>query len=494
MENIKKSLTRFLTENNAWIIVVSIVIICFFRVMTFSKHLSSMVYLHRIKWMLFLKVTGLFLLIFSLIILFCFFRKRLSNYLSKSLYYGLWVMVFVLYPVLLGFVGFVKTFFSFSMESEVLGVIGIVLSVIGIFISPTSKLKMNFDLSKWWNKITSETIVIGIFILFSFYMSFHLIMENFESSFLMMIIQNLILVSVYYLFYWINHYYLVNHIYKQKGVIYYIFSFIGLEILFFIPLILLQFYLPALKSYCHLELGEYWIGENPPFTFWSVYLNSILFLLILSIPLTILIQWFKQSNRIDNLNREKSETELSLLKQQINPHFFFNTLNNVYSMSLTKDNNTSEAILQLSDLMRYVIYKGQESKVMISEEVKYIEDYLDLQKLRLHKNFDLIFDKNIENKNYEITPLLFVFLIENAFKHGIEGAEYDSYLHLSLIQNKNKIVFSCKNSMEGRAERTTKGMGMENLKRRLELLYPEGYNLEVNEGDSDYEATLTIYH
>ena len=148
-------------------------------------------------------------------------------------------------------------------------------------------------------------------------------------------------------------------------------------------------------------------------------------------PIILTVQWFKQSNEIADLEREKSATELNLLKQQINPDIFINTLNNLYALSLTKDEKTPEVILQLSELMRYVIKRGKEEVVPILEEIKYIEDYVWLQNIRLHKKLDFSFEKNIDDLSLKIPPLLFINLVENAFKHGIEPAEEDlSLIHI----------------------------------------------------------------
>ena len=215
------------------------------------------------------------------------------------------------------------------------------------------------------------------------------------------------------------------------------------------------------------------------------------FIMFLSVPIIVSLQWLQQSSQISLLEKEKSETELNLLKQQINPHFFFNTLNNLYALSITKDKQTPEVILQLSELMRYVIYKGKEDLVPLQEEVKYIEDYIQLQQIRLHKKLDFTFEKNIENGLQAVPPLLFITFVENAFKHGIEPAENNCFLHLRLNSTIEGLEFSCENSMESKNE-SPPGIGLTNLRKRLNLRYPQKHEITISEKENRFFASLQI--
>lgn len=161
-------------------------------------------------------------------------------------------------------------------------------------------------------------------------------------------------------------------------------------------------------------------------------------------------------------------------------------------MSLTKDEETPETILQLSELMRYVIYKGKETRVKLSEDIKYIEDYISLQRIRLHKHIDFSFKKEIEHPDLLIAPLLFIILVENAFKHGVEKAEQQCFLHVSCIQKANTIEFTVHNSIEPLEASSVKGIGLQNLSKRLEILYPEKYQLEIEENLSEYKVYLKL--
>ena len=229
-----------------------------------------------------------------------------------------------------------------------------------------------------------------------------------------------------------------------------------------------------------------------PYIYDDLNFSLPILVLLASFPLIVIIDWYKQANALSELEKENVKTELGLLRQQINPHFFFNTLNNLYSMSLTNEKETPDTILQLSELMRYVIYKGKEDTVRLSDEVQYIRDYIDLQMIRVHKKVDFKFDVAIENENYEVPPLLFIILVENAFKHGIEISGVESTLYISLIQEKEHLTFECINSKPVLEEVHVHGIGLANLKKRLQLLYPEKHELSLDDQETVYKAKLKI--
>lgn len=492
MNAIKRSLSGFLTQNNGWILLVILIVIWFRWVMTFIDGRLTMVYLDMDKWILFLRQLGAQLLLFSPVILFCLFRKWVQQSVPGVFYHILWVVVFIGIPFILGMTDIFTSWLPITFQPEIIWMVGIVIILAEVLTAPSTQFGIKIDLSKWQKVASPEWIVIGIFLMWSLRGTQNLIeMNGTEGSFFSLWCQNLALLSVYYVFYWINHYYLVEQIYRKKGLFYYGFAFLGLMIVFFIPLLIVYRYLPGLESFLRYNAGSKWIGPDAPLAFCSIYLGTVVAMMIWTIPLTILIQWFKQSQKIDKLQSEKTESELSLLKQQINPHFFFNTLNNVYSMSLTKDAQTPEAILQLSDLMRYVIYKGRETTVPLSDEIKYLEDYLRLQQLRIHQRLDLRFDQDIEDDQCPITPLLFIILVENAFKHGIEGAEKEAFLYISLQQSANKIIFTCTNSVEDMRPNDP-GVGLMNLRKRLALIYPDCHELVIEESSQQFKAILHI--
>ncbi len=298
-------------------------------------------------------------------------------------------------------------------------------------------------------------------------------------------LQHFLIYLVYYFFYYVNHYFLIPKIFKEKGVIYYGFAVAGCVLLCYPIFVTLLRYLPLVQR---VQFDRFTANTN----IFSADGGGLPFMImVFSVPVIIAYEWFRQDRELAVLEKEKTATELDLLKQQINPHFFFNTLNNLYALSITKDEQTPEVVLQLSELMRYVIYRGKEERVNLEEEIRYIEDYVQLQQIRLHKRLDFQFEKDLSDPIPNVAPLLFIVLVENAFKHGIEPAEQHCYLHLSLSTKNGGTEFVCENSIEQVSEEEG-GIGLENLRRRLALLYPDKHDLQIEASADRYKVRLSL--
>ncbi|MBK6265964.1 histidine kinase [Marivirga sp. S37H4] len=287
-----------------------------------------------------------------------------------------------------------------------------------------------------------------------------------------------------FLFFIINEKFLISQLLRKKGILYYIFGLISTIVILYPFLAQLLIWLPL-----HQELRIVVPSENLD-AFDITNAGVVITIILVSIPVIFALQWFKQNSQMEKMEKQQVQTELDLLKQQINPHFFFNTLNNLYALSLSGSSKTPEGILQLSDLMRYVIYKGKEPKVLLKEEISYIKDYIRLQQLRLQQEFEVEFSISVED-TLKIAPLLLIILVENAFKHGIEPAENKTFLSLSVKTVDNKLTFSCKNSHE-EDNINSSGIGLANLQRRLTLLYPQQHELKAEKKNGVYYAYLTI--
>jgi hypothetical protein len=199
---------------------------------------------------------------------------------------------------------------------------------------------------------------------------------------------------------------------------------------------------------------------------------------------------FKQTKAIISLKHEKAKTELQHLKSQVNPHFFFNTLNNLYGLVGNDTKKAQELILKLSDMMRYSIYEGDKEYVTLAEEVTYLNQYIDLHSMRYRKAIDVTFDVDVQD-HIKVMPLLFLILLENAFKHGVENLRTDAYVHASLKTVDGDIVFEIENNFDPEINEAP-GIGLENLKRRLELGYPKSHSLVLDVNDNVYKAQLTL--
>lgn len=172
------------------------------------------------------------------------------------------------------------------------------------------------------------------------------------------------------------------------------------------------------------------------------------------------IRWFvSQIKSTIKLKKEKTIMELMHLQSQVNPHFFFNMLNNLYGL-VEKDAKKAQAlILKLSDMMRYSIYEGEKDIVNLEEEVEYLKNYIELHKMRYHKRIDIKFNCQIQD-NFKVKPLLFIILLENAFKHGVENLRENAFVYTNMITNADEIRFKVENNFDITALSEEKGIGM----------------------------------
>ena len=213
--------------------------------------------------------------------------------------------------------------------------------------------------------------------------------------------------------------------------------------------------------------------------------------MVLPIPFFLFLWLYEQWKLMRILKLDRTRAELTLLKNQVNPHFFFNTLNNLYGLIVEKSPQAPAVVLQLSDMMRYTIEMGDIDEVSILDEIKYIENYIALHKIRYRKKVDIRFDHGIEN-NVEIAPLLFINLVENALKHGAESLMENAYVHISLITKDNQLEFKVVNNYEVNDTKQSMGTGLDNLKKRLVHAYPNSHEFIVNKTENTYTAQLNL--
>ena len=194
---------------------------------------------------------------------------------------------------------------------------------------------------------------------------------------------------------------------------------------------------------------------------------------------------------VKSMKAGKREAELSLLRSQINPHFFFNTLNNLYALTITKSEQAPEVILKLSDMMRYTIYEGEKEKVKLLDEITYLENYIELHKIRYKKTVKISFNHTVDT-SLTVAPLMFIILLENAFKHGIESLSENAFIHIDLYEDGKFICFDIENNFDPSDQNKSPGIGLDNLKKRLSLLYKEKHKYTADVTDSVYKTKLKI--
>jgi len=203
--------------------------------------------------------------------------------------------------------------------------------------------------------------------------------------------------------------------------------------------------------------------------------------------------YVKLKQATQQLRIEKQLAELNYLKSQTNPHFLFNTLNNIYSLARDKSDLAPESILRLSKILRFMLYEAGGEYIAIEQEIKIISDYIDLEKLRYDESLQVNFNYDIEDMKQSLPPLLLIPLVENAFKHGVSETRNRPFVDIHLSVNQRQLMFVLKNSTEEfPGERgVSENIGLSNLRRQLELLYKD-YNLFVQQGESVFTATLKI--
>lgn len=238
---------------------------------------------------------------------------------------------------------------------------------------------------------------------------------------------------------------------------------------------------------------HHFMHRSPPFRF-------IVMVLCMAIAVgtgfELIQDWSKQEKEKEALAKEKVVSELSYLKTQINPHFLFNSLNSIYYLSSLKSEDTPKAVLLLSDLMRYVLYESTTHKIELTKEIKHLENYIKLQKLRIStkKNVQVHFSKNGNFSPYAIEPLLIVPFVENAFKHGISYKD-PSYIIIQIVTKEDELLVTVANSKHpNKPTKATKegGIGLQNVQKRLALLYPETHELAIKESQEEYRIDLRL--
>ncbi len=244
--------------------------------------------------------------------------------------------------------------------------------------------------------------------------------------------------------------------------------------------------------------GYYFISY---YNFWDLTQFMLVYLSI-STLLKLSRAWFEVNEKdktIKVLQNQKLQAELAALKHQIDPHFLFNNLNAIYNMTLDNSEKAGDALLRLADNMRYVLYRTDEQEVPLGNEVNFLETYIDLQKMRLDETkVDILFSHQIENAEQPVAPLLFLPFVENAFKHGLIGSKNGkSIIQISLSLKANVIHFFIKNTFKEKKNKgvpkSEGGIGLKNVKSRLDKLYARQHQLEIKKTTDFFEVALTIF-
>jgi len=225
------------------------------------------------------------------------------------------------------------------------------------------------------------------------------------------------------------------------------------------------------------------------YAIFSAFLSG--FILVSSCIIKFSVDWFSNESVQRNLESEKKDMELQFLKSQLNPHFLFNSLNNIYSLAYQKSDKTADAILKLSEIMRYMIYESNDSWADLSKEVEYVQSFVELQKLRFKDGAAVQVTINGEIDGQKIVPLILISFVENAFKHGVAN-DHEDPIKINIIANQKILHFSVSNKKSKTNKDAMGGVGLNNVERRLQLLYPDRYKLNIVNSATHYTTELML--
>jgi hypothetical protein len=269
------------------------------------------------------------------------------------------------------------------------------------------------------------------------------------------------------------------------------FSFL-VSIVFFI---LLQRYITY-----YISQPLFYPGSKPTYTFWQAnwfYIFSNIYLVVACFSVVKLLDIsLRQQQHANEMSRERAEAELKFLKAQVHPHFLFNTLNNLYALTLVQSEKAPEVVLKLSGLLSYMLYECNDTFVLISKEIKLINDYIELERIRYGSHLQLEFLVSGETAAKKIAPLLLLPFVENAFKHGVSQIRENGYVWIQLEILENQLDFRVRNSRPQIAENDrsgyTEGIGLKTVSRRLQLMYPDEYQMNVESLQDSFQIQLRI--
>ena len=309
-------------------------------------------------------------------------------------------------------------------------------------------------------------------------------------------------VITYGIIFYISYFYLVPKFYFRDKKLAYLGLTVLMIVVFYFTLIYVndhllfnaeqQRHFDELRKKFSMDIKD----NRPPmelfrifnFTFTSIMISGF------ALGLGFMERHRENERQRKELEKEKLHSELAFLKNQISPHFFFNTLNNIYSLTTIDTPAAQEAILRLSKLMRYLLYDSEHGETLISREIEFMNNYIALMKLRLSSRVDLRVSFPEEYNDFCVPPLLFIPFIENAFKHGISNRE-QSFIDIKMEIHKSDIIFVTSNSI-GKSTQPSdaehSGIGLENVKKRLALLFAESHRLTVSKTDKEFDVELFI--
>lgn len=269
------------------------------------------------------------------------------------------------------------------------------------------------------------------------------------------------------------------------------------KVLYFMAVVAGLLLVSLLRSYGMMWIYNAFFNQKPhpePMTTMIFVRNvsGLLTIFLLSFILRIFIAYFVLKRKTEEMQQQHAQTELELLKSQVQPHFLFNTLNNIYYEAFREAPHTALLIEKLSDIMRYFVDESPKDKVNLSTEINFIENYIALEKIRIRHEIGLTFTKDII-EDHRIPPMLLMTFVENIFKHGIDKSSTENQIAITLLCQDNHLIFNTRNELPRHPVVSGKrGSGIDNLRKRLILLYGDNFELKTERSDNHFNASLTV--
>ena len=280
------------------------------------------------------------------------------------------------------------------------------------------------------------------------------------------------------------HHFLPRYLLKKRYVAYFT-SVIVSVIVYLIAQSLFDYYL---YGYVIGPMRNSDLMEALSYNFFST-----LWYIGLMLALKLSMDWYGQQLLIQKITVEKLHAEVNFLRAQVNPHFLFNALNNLYALTLKQSALAPDVVLKLSEMMEYMLYDSTDTKVLLEKEVTYLNNYMELERLRFNADATIVLNINGELNGHEIAPLLLLPLVENAFKHGVSKQVENSWLRADIVLKEKVLTVIIENSKPVSGGRKSKGgIGLDNLRKRLELLYPGRYQFELEDRKHTFQAKLVV--
>lgn len=340
------------------------------------------------------------------------------------------------------------------------------------------------------------------------------------------IMQSWIIIAPFFVLFLLNNFILIPKLFLRKNYLWYTISIIlTLFILFkVVPESVLFYQLsenrqeqfmpggdmrPHGERLQHPEDGEHSFEMRPPLSDRHpnrrqpmpprmqpntiTFINLTIAILLIGFNLTIklFIKSLRDEEVMKDLEHQKLESELQYLKYQLNPHFFMNTLNNIHALIDIDSRKAKTSIIELSKLMRYVLYESNKDYIELTKEIIFLQNYIELMRLRFTESLNIQTDFPLIVPEVKIPPLLLISLLENAFKHGVSYREA-SFIHICLKIDDGSLIFKCSNSKHRTKKDEHHGVGLENVKKRLQLLFGNNYTYTINENENEYNVSLNI--